>query len=29
MEAAFADHGIEAVIHADELDKPDIARNPT
>jgi hypothetical protein len=28
MEAAFAGHGIEAVIHAGGVHKPDIARNP-
>src|SRR3546814_18736974 len=28
VERAFADHGIEAVIHAGALHKPDIARYP-
>jgi UDP-glucose 4-epimerase len=28
VERAFADHGIEAVIHAAALHKPDIARYP-
>jgi UDP-glucose 4-epimerase len=28
VERAFADHGIEAVIHAGALHKPDIARFP-